>query len=232
MPKRSKKYTGARNRTTGSSGSRRRKRSVQVKERPSRASTRASMSPPTWRRPATGRPGGPRHGRSAPRDREVPQGAGDLPGRQGGRGRGGRRGLRRNRVRGPHQGRMAGLRRVRGHPRPDAHGRAARAHPRSPWPDAHTEGRHRDLRRGPGGRRDQGGQDRVPRGQDRQPARADRQGCRSSWTFSPRTSAHSWRRCSGPSPRPRRAPTSRASTVSSTMGPGVHVDPNSFTRSG
>ncbi len=142
-----------------------------------------------------------------------------------GRPRGRRRHRRRRRPRRRGRGRHARLRRRHRHAGPHAAGRPARPGARPPWPDAEPQDRHRHHRRRRGRQRVQGRQGRVPHRPLRQRARADRQGqlrARSTcWPTSGPCSTSS----SGPSrPRPRAA-TSRRITVSSTMGPGVKVDP-------
>ena len=73
-------------------------------------------------------------------------------------------------------GRLARLRRGRRDARPDGQGRPARQGPRSPWPHAEPEDRHRDDGRRQGRQRHQGRQDRVPRRQAREPPLHHRQG--------------------------------------------------------
>ena len=71
----------------------------------------------------------------------------------------------------------------------------------------------------------QGGQGRVPHRPLRQRARADRQGELRRPTPCSRTTTRCSTRCSGRSRRRPRAGTSRPSPRSSTMGPGVKIDP-------
>ena len=71
----------------------------------------------------------------------------------------------------------------------------------------------------------QGGQGRVPHRPLRQRARADRQGQLRGRRRCSRTTTPCSTSCCGPSPRRRRAATCKAVTTSSTMGPGVKVDP-------
>ena len=77
-----------------------------------------------------------------------------------------------------------------------------------------------------GRHRHQGRQDRVPGRPQRQPALHHRQGVlRRGGSWSRTTPPRSTRSC-GSSRRPPRAATSSKATLSTTMGPGIPVDPN------
>ena len=123
-----------------------------------------------------------------------------------------------------------GLRRGHRHARHDAARRPPRPRARPAWPDAQPQDRHRHHRRRPRRDRVQGRQGRVPHRPLRQRARPARQGRASSPTRSRPTSAPCSTSCSGPSRRRPRAATCSKITVSSTMGPGVHVDTNRLQR--
>ena len=76
-----------------------------------------------------------------------------------------------------------------------------------------------------GRERRQGGQAGVPHRPRCQRAPADREEELRRAASCSRTTRRSWRRSCGPSRRPPRAVTSRASRVTTTMGPGLRVDP-------
>ena len=121
--------------------------------------------------------------------------------------------------------RHARLRRGHRHARPDAAGRPARSGARPARPDAEPQDRHGHQRRGQGRQRVQGRQGRVPHRPLRQRPRAARQGQlrprRPGRQLPGRASTSS----SGPSRRRPRAATSADLALSSTMGPGIKVDP-------
>ena len=175
------------------------KNTVQGRVRPERR----RVGPPRGRSPQ-GRPDGARH-----RGPAVGHGQGRArrrlrrrrSRRRGPRGR--RRHRRRRRPRGPDRGRQVRLRRGHRDARHDAARRSPRPGPRSPWPDAEPEDRHRDPGRRPRRVRVQGRQGRVPHRPLRQRPRPAGQGqlrARRRWS---RTSAPCSTSCSGPS---RRAP--------------------------
>ena len=124
------------------------------------------------------------------------------------------------------EGGLPRLRRRHRHPRPHGPGRQARPHARPARPDAEPEDRHRHQRRRQDGRRVQGGQGRVPHRPLRQRARADRQGelrRRGALLENYHAVLDEMLRAKpasaeGPVPQ-------GASPSSSTMGPGVKVDP-------
>ena len=129
------------------------------------------------RRPAQGRPDGPRHGQPAARHRQ------DRPRdrlrrrREGRRGRGRRcRRGRHRRAGRPDPGGLAGLRRRDRHAGPDGQDRPDRADPGPARPHAEPEDRHGHHGRHQGGRGHQGRQDHLPGGQALQPAPDHRQG--------------------------------------------------------
>ena len=129
------------------------------------------------RRPAQGRPDGPRHGQPAARhrqDRPRDRVRGRREGRRG-RGRRRRRGGHRRAGR-PHPGRLARLRRRDRHARPDGQDRPDRADPGPARPDAEPEDGHRHDGRHQGRHRHQGRKDHLPGRQARQPAPDHRQG--------------------------------------------------------
>ena len=110
-------------------------------------------------------------------------------------------------------------------PGPHAPGRQARSGARPPRPDAEPEDRHRHHRRRQGRHRLQGRQGRVPHRPPRQRARPDRQGqLRRRRPCSP-TSAPCSRSSSGPSRPSAKGRYFKRVAVSSTMGPGVKIDP-------
>ena len=118
-----------------------------------------------------------RHDLAAARRGPRADGRGVRQGRQGARGRGGRR--RHRGRRGPRQADRGGLHRLRRghrHAGHDARGRPPRPHPRPAGQDAEPEGGHRHRRRGPGGHRVEGRADGVPHRPlgDRPPARSAR----------------------------------------------------------
>ena len=103
------------------------------------------------RRPAQGRPDGPRHRRPAGRHRQGRARRRVRRRRRRRRGaRGRRRHRRRRRPRRPGRGGQVRLRRGHRHARHDAARRPPRPGPRAPRPDAEPEDRHRHHRRRPG----------------------------------------------------------------------------------
>ena len=101
----------------------------------------------------------------------------------------------------------------------------ARPGPRAPWPHAQPQDRHRHHRRRQGRDRVQGRPGRVPHRQGRATSTsgsARRRFTREQLLPTPRR--HRRAPCGPSRPRPRAA-TSGRSRVSSTMGPGVHIDP-------
>ena len=147
-------------------------------------------------------------------------------GREGARGARGRgRHRRRRGSRREDPGRLAGVRHRGRDAGPDGPGRPARQGAGPARAHAESQARHRDVRRRPRRARGQGRQGRVPGRQGRQRARAGGQALvprPSSW----RTTRwrHASRRSCGRSRRRPRGSTCASITVSTTMGPGVHVD--------
>ena len=124
-----------------------------------------------------------------------------------------------------HPGRLPGLRRRDRDPRPDGQGRPDRPHPRPPWPDAEPEDRHRDPRRHQGGQRHQGREDQLPRRQAGQPAPGHRQGVvrREQLVENYAAALDEVLRAKPSAAKGRYL---KKVTISTTMGPGIPVDPN------
>ena len=122
------------------------------------------------------------------------------------------------------QGGHPRLRRRHRDARPDGPGRQARPRARPPRADAEPEDRHGHHRRGQGRRGVQGRQGRVPHRPVRQRARADRQG-----ELRGREPGENYRavldEICGPSPPSAKGRYIKGITTSSTMGPGVKIDP-------
>ena len=111
-------------------------------------------------------------------------------------------------------------------PGPDGQGRPPRPGARPARPDAEPEDRHRHHGRGQGRVRHQGRQDRVPRRQARRTctwSSARRPSPTSSWSRT--TRPRSTRSC-GPSPSSAKGKYLKKVTFTTTMGPGIPVDPN------
>ena len=120
----------------------------------------------------------------------------------------------------------SGLRRRRRHPGPHGQGRPPRPRARPAWSDAEPEDRHRHPRRGQGRHRDQGRQDRVPRRQALEPALHHRQGVlrrRPSWWRTTRAALEEILRLKPSAAKGRYI---KKAAISTTMGPGIPVDPN------
>ena len=179
------------------------------------------------RRPAQGRPDGPRHRQPAARHRQDRPGPGLRDRRQG---RGGPRGRRRHRRRRRAdrggQGRHARLRRRRRDPGPDGQGRPPRPRARPARPDAEPEDRHRDHRR-------RARPSRTSRAARSSSASTATPTCTSSSARPRSARTSSWRttpprstRCSGSSRPAAKGRYVKKVAVSTTMGPGIQVDPN------
>ena len=131
------------------------------------------------RRPAQGRPDGPRHRQPPARHRQDRPGPG-LRQRRARPRQATRRRRRHRRRRRPDRRRSTGgwldFDAVVATPGPDGQGRPPRPGARPAWPDAQPEDRHGHPGRRQGRLRHQGRQDRVPRRPPRQPALHHRQG--------------------------------------------------------
>ena len=179
------------------------------------------------RRPAQGRPDGPRHGQPAARHRQDRPRHRVRHRRQGRRGPRGRRrqGRQRRPDRRDHR-RLPRLRRRDRHAGPDGQGRPHRPRARPAWPDAEPEDRHGHPGRRQGRRRHQGRQDQLPGRQAVQPAHGHRQGVvqrASSWSRTTRAALDEVLRAKPSAAKGRYL---KKVTFSTTMGPGIPVDPN------
>jgi large subunit ribosomal protein L1 len=121
---------------------------------------------------------------------------------------------------------LARLRRRRRDPRHDGQGRSPRSRAGPAWPDAEPEDRHRDDGCGQGRVRHQGRQDRVPRRQARQPALHHRQGVLQPRKQLAENYAAAARRGAAVQAASSKGRYIKKITVSTTMGPGIQVDPN------
>ena len=147
-------------------------------------------------------------------------------GRQGPRGRGGgRRHRRLGRSRREDRGRLRRLRRRDRDARPDGQRRQARPRARAARPDAEPEDGHRHVRR-----RARPSRTRRPASSSTAPTVAPTSTSRSARRASTsarssRTTPRSSRRSCGRSPPPSKGRYIKGITLTSTMGPGLHVDP-------
>ena len=108
-------------------------------------------------------------------------------------------------------------------PRHDGQGRPARQGPRSPWPHAEPQDRHRDHGRRQGRDRHQGRQDRVPRRQAREPPLHHRQGLvrRESLVENYAAALEEILRLK---PASSKGHYIEKATLTTTMGPGIPLD--------
>ena len=142
---------------------------------------------------------------------------------------------RRRRLRGygvhrQDQGGLARFRRLRRDAGPDGQGRTAGPDSRPAWPHADAQGRDRDARR------------RAAPSRRSRPVRSSSASTRpgtctrpserspSPRSSSPRTSRPSWTRSCARKPSGAKGTYVKSVTVSSTMGPGVSIDPNLYRR--